>query len=63
MNLQKSECPISFRFVPYGSGWEDVYLTVGGEEHCFVVTGTHVPGSVDELFSAVAGLHPQYCNT
>ena len=63
MNLQKRECPISFRFVPYGFGWEDVYLTVGGEEHCFVVTGTHVPGSVDELFSAVAGLHPQYCNS
>ena len=62
MNLQKRDCPISFRFVPYGWGWEDVYLTVNGEEHYFVVTGTHVPGSVDELFSAVAGLHPDYCH-
>ena len=31
MNLQKRECPISFRFVPYGWGWEDVYLTVDGK--------------------------------
>ena len=38
MKLQKRECPISFRFVPYGSGWEDVYLTVNDEEHYFVVT-------------------------
>ena len=63
MNLQKRECPISFRFVPYGAGWEDVYLTVEGTTELFVVTGTHVPGSVDELFSAVAGLHPRYCNS
>ena len=62
MNLQKRDCPIALRFVPYGSGWEDVYLTINGEEHCFVVTGTHVPGTVDELFSAVAGLHPDYCH-
>ena len=62
MTLQKRDCPISFRFVPYGAGWEDVYLTVNGEEHCFVVTGIHVPGTVDELFSAVAGLHPRWCN-
>ena len=60
MNLQKRECPISFRFVPYGAGWEDVYLTVGGEEHYFVVTGAFGPDSVDSLTSAIVGLHPSY---
>ena len=62
MNLRKRNCPISFRFVPYGAGWEDVYLTVDGEEYCFVVTGSFGPGSVEDLFSAVAGLHPEHCH-
>lgn len=60
MKLQKRDCPIAFRFVPYGSGWEDVYLTVNGEEHCFVVTGVFGPTGVDDLFSAIVGLHPRY---
>ena len=60
MNLQKRECPISFRFVPYGSGWEDIYLTVNGNEHYFVVTGVFGPTNVDDLFEAVVGFHPTY---
>ena len=59
MNLQKRECPVSFRFVPYGSGWEDVYLTVNGEEHYFVVTGVW-GDQANALAEVLLEFHPDY---
>ena len=59
MNLQKRECPIVFRFVPYGAGWEDVYLTVDGTTHYFVVT--YVWGDqIDALVDVLLLFHPDY---
>ena len=59
MNLQKRNCPISFRFVPYGSGWEDVYLTVNGEDHYFVVTAIW-GDRVDALSQVLLHFHSRY---
>ena len=30
MNLQKRDCPITIKLVPYCSGWEDVSIKIQG---------------------------------
>lgn len=38
MNLQKRECPINMRIIPYGGGWTDVYMNFGSEELYFIIS-------------------------
>lgn len=39
MKWQTRECPIKMELVPYGSGWEDVTLEIGGDSHWWSISG------------------------
>lgn len=39
MKWIKRDCPIKFELVPYGSGWEDVTLEIGGDSHWWSISG------------------------
>jgi hypothetical protein len=57
MNLQKRECPIKMRLVPYGGGWTDVYADFGDGELYFIIS--HCVGDdFDTLMSALYHLYP-----
>lgn len=38
MNMQKRECGIKMRIVPYGAGWTDVYMDFGTGELYFIIS-------------------------
>ena len=38
MELHKRNCGIEMKLVPYGSGWTDVYLTICGDNHYFIIS-------------------------
>ena len=40
MELQKRDCGISMRLVPYGGGWTDVYADFGDGELYFIISNT-----------------------
>ena len=45
------------RLVPYGAGWTDVYLTIGGDEHYFIISDV-LGHSFDDFLSILYHLHP-----
>ena len=38
MNLQKRDCNVKMKIVPYGGGWTDVYMDFGEEELYFIIS-------------------------
>ena len=58
MKLEKRECPIKMRLVPYGGGWTDVYADFGDGELYFIIS--HCLGDdFDTLMKALYHLYPE----
>lgn len=57
MNLQKRECPIKMRLVPYGGGWTDLYADFGDGELYFIISFC-VGDDFDTLMKALYNLYP-----
>lgn len=57
MNLQKRDCGIKVELVPYGGGWEDVYLDIGGDHHYFVIS-TVMGCGFERLMQVLYYLYP-----
>lgn len=38
MNLQKRNCGMEMKLVPYGAGWTDVYFNINGDNLYFIIT-------------------------
>ena len=57
MNLQKRNCDINMRLVPYGAGWTDVYLTIAGDEHYFIISDV-LGDQFDDFLSILYHLYP-----
>ena len=59
MWLRKRKCDVAMRLVPYGAGWTDVYLTIGGDEHYFIISNV-VGDQFSDLLSILYRLHPDH---
>ncbi|MBQ3378230.1 MAG: hypothetical protein IJG50_00010 [Clostridia bacterium] len=57
MNLQKRNCDINMRLVPYGAGWTDVYLTIAGDKHYFIISDV-LGDQFDDFLSILYHLYP-----
>lgn len=57
MELQKRDCPIKFRLVPYGAGWTDVYADFGDGEKHFIISNIMGDG-FDTLLQVLYMLNP-----
>lgn len=42
MILEKKDCPISMRIVPYGAGWTDVYFNFDQTEELYFVVSSAI---------------------
>lgn len=40
MKLEKRDCKMEMKLVPYGAGWTDMYFNVGGDNLYFVISST-----------------------
>ena len=62
MNWQKRDCPVKMTLVPYGAGWEDVFIDIEGNQHHYVVSGCLGDG-FGALVESLYALYPQqsYC--
>ena len=38
MNLQKRDCGMELKLVPYGAGWTDIYFNINGDNLYFIIT-------------------------
>ena len=57
LNIRKRDCGIKIRLVPYGGGWTDVYLDIGGDSHYFIIS--YVFGDqFGALLALLYKLHP-----
>lgn len=61
MNLNKSNCRIKMRLVPYGSGWADVYVDFGDGEPYFIISDV-MGESFETLMQALYHLYPDNRN-
>lgn len=59
MWLRKRKCDVAMRLVPYGAGWTDVYLTIGGDEHYFIISNV-VGDQFSDLLSILYRFHPDH---
>ena len=57
MNLRKRNCGINMKIVPCGYGWTNVYLTIEGDEHYFVISNV-VENQFDDLLRILYHLYP-----
>lgn len=57
MNLNKRKCDINMKLIPYGGGWSDVYLTIDGDEHYFIITCV-MGEQFEDLLKALYLLYP-----
>lgn len=57
MNLQKRDCGIYMKLVPYGGGWTDVYLTISGDKHYFIISDV-LGDQFDDFLSILYHLYP-----
>ena len=57
MNLHKRNCGINMKIVPCGYGWTNVYLTIEGDEHYFVISNV-VENQFDDLLRILYHLYP-----
>lgn len=58
MNLQKRDCKIKMKLVPYGSGWTDFYVNFDNEELYFTITSAF-GDNFSSLIEALYYLHPK----
>ena len=40
LNLEKRDCGIEMKLVPYGGGWTDVHLNIGNDRLYFIITSS-----------------------
>ena len=59
MTMEKRNCGISMRLVPYGGGWTDLYADFGGGEIYFIISNVIGPGFA-ALLNALYYLHPTH---
>ena len=58
MDLQKRNCGIEMRLVPYGAGWTDVHLNIGSDQLYFIISSGW-GDRFSELLKILYHLHPQ----
>ena len=58
MDLQKRNCGIEMRLVPYGAGWTDVHLNIGSDQLYFIISSGW-GDQFSELLKILYHLHPQ----
>ncbi len=58
MELQKRDCGISMRLVPYGGGWTDVYADFGDGELYFIISNTMGRYGFQTLLRTLYYLYP-----
>lgn len=58
MDLQKRDCGINMRLVPYGAGWTDVHLNIGSDQLYFIISSGW-GDQFSELLKVLYYLHPQ----
>lgn len=57
MNLQKRDCGMEIKLVPYGGGWTDVYFHIGDDELYFIITSIRCD-QFSKLLEILYYLHP-----
>ena len=57
MNLQKRNCGMEMKLVPYGGGWTDVYFNIGDEKLYFIITSVW-SDQFSKLLEVLYYLHP-----
>lgn len=55
--LKKRDCGISMKLVPYGAGWTDVYLNIGGDNLYFIISSV-LGNTFTDLLGILYHLHP-----
>jgi hypothetical protein len=58
MKLEKRDCGIEMKLVPYGAGWTDVYLNIGGDNLYFIITSVY-GDQFSELLNSLYHLYPE----
>ena len=58
MILEKKDCPISMRIVPYGAGWTDVYFNFDQTEELYFVVSSAIGDNLTDFLRAVYELYP-----
>lgn len=56
--LKKRDCGISMKLVPYGAGWTDVYLNIGGDNLYFIISSV-LGDTFTDLLGILYYLHPE----
>ena len=56
--LEKRDCGINMKIVPYGGGWTDVYLNIGGDDLYFIISYAF-ENSFTDLLGVLYYLHPE----
>lgn len=57
-HLKKRDCGISMKLVPYGAGWSDVYLNIGGDKLYFTISAV-LGDTFTDLLRILYFLHPE----
>ena len=57
MNLQKRDCGMELKLVPYGAGWTDVYFNINGDNLYFIITSVW-SDQFSKLLEVLYYLHP-----
>ena len=56
--LQKRDCGIEMKLVPYGSGWSDVYLNIG-EDNLYFIISAMFGDTFTNLLRILYFIHPE----
>ena len=56
--LKKRDCGISMKLVPYGAGWTDVYLNIGGDNLYFIISSV-LGDTFTDLLRILYFLYPE----
>lgn len=59
--LTKRDCGIGMRLIPYGAGWSDVYLQIGGDDLRFILSSAW-GDDFTHLLRILCFLHPDNCD-
>ena len=57
LQLIKRDCDVKMRLVPYGGGWTDVYLDIGGDNLYFIISNV-LGGQFGDLLYVLYHLYP-----
>ena len=58
MKLEKRDCKMEIKLVPYGAGWTDVYFNIGDDNLYFIITSAWGE-QFSKLLEVLYYLHPQ----